>query len=473
MGSFERARSRCAAVAALLAVVVAAGAFASIARADGDPASDVLVSQTVFLPSDARVSAQQQAQLVGLLQSSTQAGFPVRVAVISSDYDLGSVTALWRKPRAYARFLGIELSLVHRQPLLVVMPNGFGFNWPGHSTTSAYRLLSRIPIGSGDAGVLAATRAAVRTLAAANGSEIGPANGSNISSASRATASAPGHRSGNDRVAIIAAALAALVVALAVGLVLRRRRRARPAAQSQPASRSFPAAPSEPAIGGRRAFPVGRRWAVPGLAVLCCAATGAPILAVSLLRHGPTAPTTSKTHLSAVATPYTWREDQRRAPGFQLKDQNGRPVSLAAYRGRPVIVTFIDPLCRNLCPLAAHVLNQVDRDLPVAKRPVILAVSVDIYADSRADLLRDYRRWDLVPQWHWAVGKPRQLEAVWRRYRVGVSVKTKRIAGTTVHYVTHDEAAFIVDRAGYVRALYGWPYYPQNVEAALKRLSRS
>src|ERR1700733_6210373 len=101
MGSPEPARSRRVAIAALLAVVAAAGAFASIARADGDPASDVLVSQTVFLPSDARVSAQQQAQLVGLLQASTQAGFPVRVAVISSDYDLGSVTALWRKPRAY------------------------------------------------------------------------------------------------------------------------------------------------------------------------------------------------------------------------------------------------------------------------------------------------------------------------------------------------------------------------------------
>ena len=138
-----------------------------------------------------------------------------------------------------------------------------------------------------------------------------------------------------------------------------------------------------------------------------------------------------------------------------------------------MIVTFIDPLCRNLCPLAAHVLNQVDRDLPAARRPVILAVSVDVYADSRADLLEDYRRWHLVPQWHWAVGRPRQLETVWRRYHVGVSVKTKRLAGTTVHFVTHDEVAFIVDPAGYVRALYGWPYYPQNVEAALKGLSRS
>ena len=271
MRSVEWARSRCVAIAGLLAVVVATGAFASIARADGDPASDVLVSQTVFLPSDASVSAQQQARLVGLLQASAQGGFPVRVAVISSGYDLGSVTALWRKPRAYARFLGIELSLVHRQPLLVVMPDGFGFSWPRHSTASAYRLLSRIPIGPAGAAMLAATRAAVRTLAAANGSTIGPAggstigqaNGSAISAASRGTAGGAGHRSDNGAIAIGAAALAALVAVLAVSLVLRRRR-----------ARS-------PAIGDRRSFPIRRRWAVPGLAVCCCAATGAPILAFS------------------------------------------------------------------------------------------------------------------------------------------------------------------------------------------------
>jgi cytochrome oxidase Cu insertion factor (SCO1/SenC/PrrC family) len=438
---------------AVLAVVVAAGAFDSIARADGDPASDVLVSQTLFVPADVSVSAQQQTQLRGLLRAAGRAGFPMRVAVIPSGYDLGSVTALWRKPRTYARFLGIELSIVHRQPLLVVMPNGFGFSWPGHSTASAYRLLARLPIGPGGVGLLTAARAAVGALAAANGSTIAPV--------SRPATNPGSHPSSSDAIAIILAALAALTTTLAVRLILRRRRRARPAAES------------EPAIRGRREFPVPRRWAVPGVAVLCCVATGTPILVLSLVRHAPTSPTTPATQLSAVATPYTWRAGQRRAPTFRLKDQNGRPVSLAAYRGRPVIVTFVDPLCRNFCPLAAHVLNQVDRDLPAAQRPVIIAVSVDIYADTRADLTEDYRRWDLVPQWRWAVGEPRQLASVWRRYHIGVSVKTKTIAGTTVHFITHDEVAFVVDRAGYVRALYGWPYDPRNVEAAVKRMASS
>ena len=79
---------------ALLAVL-AAGALASIARADGDPGSDVLVYQPLFLGADAGVSVKQQVQLGGMLQAASRAGFPVRVAIISSRYDLGAITALW------------------------------------------------------------------------------------------------------------------------------------------------------------------------------------------------------------------------------------------------------------------------------------------------------------------------------------------------------------------------------------------
>ena len=122
-----------------------------------------------------------------------------------------------------------------------------------------------------------------------------------------------------------------------------------------------------------------------------------------------------------------------------------------------MIVTFIDPLCRNLCPLEAKVLNEVDERLPVAQRPQIIAVSVDIYADTHADLMQDFSRWSLVPQWHWAVGSPAQLQAVWKHYYAEVEVQTKHIAGTTVHYITHSEMAYLLDGKGYERALFSWP----------------
>jgi len=109
--------------------------------------------------------------------------------------------------------------------------------------------------------------------------------------------------------------------------------------------------------------------------------------------------------------------------------------------------------------------------VPRDQRPVILAVSVDVYADARADLLQDVRKWELVPEWRWAVGRPALLAAVWRRYEVGVRVTTKRIAGLTINYITHTEAAYMIDRMGHERALFLWPFYPQDVEHVLKALA--
>ena len=103
-----------------------------VARADGDPASDYLVANQVFLTSQSTGMSPAQRQLVAAVAAANRAGFAIRVAVISSDYDLGSVTELWDQPRTYARFLGVELSFAYRrQRLLVVMPNGFGFQLAG------------------------------------------------------------------------------------------------------------------------------------------------------------------------------------------------------------------------------------------------------------------------------------------------------------------------------------------------------
>jgi len=122
----------------LIAVLVSATflwlaliAFPTAARADGDPASDVLATQPLFLPHDAGIPTAQQVQLGELLQAAARNGYQIRVAVIASRSDLGSVTELWRQPQAYARFLDHELSLVYHGPLLVAMPGGFGYYDPG------------------------------------------------------------------------------------------------------------------------------------------------------------------------------------------------------------------------------------------------------------------------------------------------------------------------------------------------------
>jgi hypothetical protein len=198
----------------VILAAVAALVVAPLARADGDPASDYLLVDKVFLPFDAKFSKSQQAEFSGVVDAANKAGYPIRVAVIATTYDMGSVTSLYRKPRTYARFLGLELSFVYKQRLLVVMPNGFGFNWPKHSPAAAYAVLGRIPIAPGPAGLLTAAQAAVEKLTAANGVKLGSVK----------PAAMPGHRTAQDRLTIILIAVGVLVAAAALRLVLRRRR---------------------------------------------------------------------------------------------------------------------------------------------------------------------------------------------------------------------------------------------------------
>ena len=170
--SYERRERSGAPWVALLAVCVAVLAGSAPARADGDPASDYLLTQRVFFTSQSTSPSRAQRQLTSLTAAAGRARFPIRVAIISDEYDLGSITALWLKPRLYARFLGIELSASRAQRLLVVMPNGFGFYWPGHPVVAEYRLLRDVPIGRGADALAAAAQTAVRDLAVASHVEL-------------------------------------------------------------------------------------------------------------------------------------------------------------------------------------------------------------------------------------------------------------------------------------------------------------
>ncbi len=142
-----------------MATLLLAGAWhAASARADGDPASDVLYSQNAFLPQDAGTSSHQRAQLSAALQAAQRSGYHLKVALIASPADLGSVTELWHQPGNYAMFLGQELSLVYGGALLVVMPNGFGLYSRGGPVAAERSALAGLPApGAGGLGAAALT----------------------------------------------------------------------------------------------------------------------------------------------------------------------------------------------------------------------------------------------------------------------------------------------------------------------------
>jgi cytochrome oxidase Cu insertion factor (SCO1/SenC/PrrC family) len=203
---------------------------------------------------------------------------------------------------------------------------------------------------------------------------------------------------------------------------------------------------------------LGRGWALLALVVaIAVGAVAGTALALTHRHHsaGNAAAVVSQANV-------TWKAGEHRAPGFQLRDQTGAPISLAGYRGRTVLVTFIDPRCTTLCPLEAKVLNQVEQQLPAGQRLPIVSVSVNPWGNSRRQLLADVRKWRLTPTWRWAVGSRTKLARVWREYSVAVQFQG--------HEVSHTEGAYLVDRDGYQRALFLWPFAAADVTRAVRSL---
>jgi hypothetical protein len=203
-------------VIALAAAAAAALALVPAALADGDPASDYLITQPAFLPFDSKVDKSRAEELVALLTDSKKKGYPIRVAVIGTKTDLGAVPSLFRKPETYARFLGQELFYYYKHALLVVMPNGYGLYAHGPAPRGDVAAVARLrPPASGDGDALvAAAERAVRTLAKRHGLELSAA----------VPASADGSSKNRDRLVLAGGLLALLALVGAAVLVVRRRR---------------------------------------------------------------------------------------------------------------------------------------------------------------------------------------------------------------------------------------------------------
>jgi hypothetical protein len=195
-----------------LALVLAAVALLvpAAARANGDPASDVLLTDQVFLPFEAPISDSAKKDLRSTVAEANKKGVKVRVALIAFTSDLGTATALWAHPQDYSEFLGKEIAFTYAGPLLVSMPAGFGFYDQGRPVTSEQRVLATVKTATVPTALAESTTAAVRALAAAKGITLPKSSGSS-----------PTH----DRLILGAAVLAFLLVLVFPARLFRRRSR--------------------------------------------------------------------------------------------------------------------------------------------------------------------------------------------------------------------------------------------------------
>lgn len=110
------------------------------------------------------------------------------------------------------------------------------------------------------------------------------------------------------------------------------------------------------------------------------------------------------------------------APNFVLRDQLGRDTSLAQFRGKVVLMAFVDSHCTTICPLttesmveALHLLGPAAADVQligINANPLALQVSdVAAYTDAH----------EMQGRWRFLTGSLPQLKKVWRDYNVYVS----------------------------------------------------
>jgi hypothetical protein len=205
--------------AVLAVAIVAALAASTTARADGDPASDVLYTQWVFLPFESPVPKEVSDRLQQVVQSARSNGYPIKVAIIGAPADLGTAYALWQKPQQYAKFLGLELVFLYKGPLLIVMPNGFGIFHYKHRVDAERAVLARLRVAAGPEGLVNSAVSTVVRLAAAAGHPVP------LPPPAKLTGEGSGSQT-IDRLIIAAAGTALVVLVVVVPLAHRWRARA-------------------------------------------------------------------------------------------------------------------------------------------------------------------------------------------------------------------------------------------------------
>lgn len=163
----------------------------------------------------------------------------------------------------------------------------------------------------------------------------------------------------------------------------------------------------------------------------------------------------------------TWAAGARAAPPITtLRDQSGQPFSLSSLHGQTVAIVFFDSHCHQECPLEGHALAATERTLPRARRPVLVAVSVNPL-DTPTSARAAVRSWGLasVAPWHWLMGSRRTLASVWRAYHIYVA--RHPVDGD----IAHTEAVYLVDRRGFERSAYLYPFAPRFVAHDLRVLA--
>lgn len=209
-----------------------------------------------------------------------------------------------------------------------------------------------------------------------------------------------------------------------------------------------------------------RRWWLAAAAAVAVAAAAAG--AALALDRGP-----AQARLYGAAV-------DRVVPPLRLQNEQGATTSLAAYRGRIVVLAPFLTLCHEVCPLTTGAFQQLQRDVARAGlggEVVFAEVSVDPWRDSPARL-RAFARLTHT-RFPLFTGTAVQLARFWQFFGVaywrtpeGRPADTDWLTGKPLTFdVTHTDGLFLLDARGHERILdVGMPDMATQLPHDLTRL---
>lgn len=131
-----------------------------------------------------------------------------------------------------------------------------------------------------------------------------------------------------------------------------------------------------------------------------------------------------------------------KAHDFTLTDQNGKRVSLAADRGKVVVLTFIHSLCHDTCPFMVEQIKGALNDLPDNGRNV---PTIGVSAAPREDTVHNrdgfLAKHEMTGRLQFLNGPLSAMRRVWHAY--AIEPVTPKI--------DHSTFVLLIDKRGYER----------------------
>jgi protein SCO1/2 len=157
------------------------------------------------------------------------------------------------------------------------------------------------------------------------------------------------------------------------------------------------------------------------------------------------------------------------APEIALQGSDGKPLNLARFRGKVVLLAFGFSNCGEVCPITLATLAGARRKLGEAASGVqIVYVTVDPERDDAAQMKKFLGSFD--PTFVGGVGSRGEIDVAQKSF--GISSK-KNINADGSYTIGHSSSIYMIDRAGGLRAVMPYGHTVDDFVHDLKILLRT